>query len=109
MLTADDWIAIGTGALAVGTFVLAWVTVRTGTKDRRHDDEKRAEDGAVTVTADKLHPDQSRFTVREPAFFGSSGQEQTAATSRRVSRYSGAPRRSLSGQQVLAAAFNFIA
>jgi hypothetical protein len=44
MLGADDWIAIGTGALATGTFVLAWVTVRTGARDRRHDDEKRAED-----------------------------------------------------------------
>jgi hypothetical protein len=46
MVTADDWIAIGTGALAVGTFVLARVTVRTATADRRNDDEKRAEDRA---------------------------------------------------------------
>jgi hypothetical protein len=46
LLSADDWIAIGTGALAAGTFVLAWVTVRAGAKDRRHDDEKRTEDGA---------------------------------------------------------------
>lgn len=46
MLDPGAWTAIGTGALAVGTFVLAWVTVRTGTKDRRHDDKKRAEDRA---------------------------------------------------------------
>ena len=46
MLNAGDWTAIGTGALAAGTFVLAWVTVRTGTADRRHDDAKRAEDRA---------------------------------------------------------------
>lgn len=46
MVTADDWIAIGTGALAAGTFVLAWVTVKTSAAARRHDDEKRAEDRA---------------------------------------------------------------
>ena len=46
MLNAVEWTAIGTGALAAGTFVLAWVTVRTGTKERRHDDMKRAEDRA---------------------------------------------------------------
>ncbi|HKI42144.1 MAG TPA: hypothetical protein VKA66_17635 [Mycobacterium sp.] len=45
MVTAD-WIAIGTGALAAGTFVLAWVTVKTSAAARRHDDEKRAEDRA---------------------------------------------------------------
>jgi len=46
MLDSGAWTAIGTGALAVATLVLAWVTVRTGAKDRRHDDEKRAEDRA---------------------------------------------------------------
>ncbi len=46
MIDSGAWTAIGTGALAVGTFALAWVTVRTGTKDRRHDDKKRAEDRA---------------------------------------------------------------
>jgi len=47
MLTVEDWIAISTGgALATATFVMAWVTVRTGARDRRHDDEKRAEDRA---------------------------------------------------------------
>ncbi len=46
MLDSGDWTAIGTGTLAVGTFVLAWVTVKTSTADRRHDDEKRAEDRA---------------------------------------------------------------
>jgi hypothetical protein len=46
MVTADDWIAIGTGALAAGTFVLAWVSVKTSAAARRHDDEKRAEDRA---------------------------------------------------------------
>lgn len=46
MLNSGDWTAIGTGALAAGTFVLAWVTVKTGAADRRHDDEKRAEDRA---------------------------------------------------------------
>jgi hypothetical protein len=46
MLDSGDWTAIGTGALAAGTFVLAWVTVKTGAKERRHDDEKRAEDRA---------------------------------------------------------------
>lgn len=46
MLDSGDWTAIGTGALAVGTFVLAWVTVRTSKADRRHDDEKRAKDRA---------------------------------------------------------------
>jgi hypothetical protein len=35
-----------TGALAAGTFALAWVTVNTGKADRRHDDEKRAADRA---------------------------------------------------------------
>jgi hypothetical protein len=44
MLDSGAWTAIGTGALAAGTFVLAWVTVRTSKVDRRHDDEKRAED-----------------------------------------------------------------
>ncbi len=34
MIDSGAWTAIGTGALAVGTFALAWVTVRTGTKDR---------------------------------------------------------------------------
>jgi hypothetical protein len=46
MLNSGDWTAIGTGALAAGTFALAWVSVRTGARDRRHDDEKRAEDRA---------------------------------------------------------------
>jgi hypothetical protein len=46
MFDAGAWTAIGTGALAVGTFALAWVTVRTAKADRRHDDEKRAEDRA---------------------------------------------------------------
>jgi hypothetical protein len=46
MLDSGDWTAIGTGALAMGTFVLAWVTVWTGARDRRRDDEKRAEDRA---------------------------------------------------------------
>lgn len=46
MLDSGAWTAIGTGALAVGTLVLAWITVKTSTADRRHDDEKRAEDRA---------------------------------------------------------------
>jgi hypothetical protein len=44
MLNAADWTAIGTLGLAAATIVLAIVTVRTGAADRRHDDEKRAED-----------------------------------------------------------------
>jgi hypothetical protein len=44
MLNSGDWISIGTGALAAGTFALAWVTVRTSAADRLHDDDKRAED-----------------------------------------------------------------
>src|SRR5258708_11097711 len=46
MLDSGAWTAIGTGALAAGTFVLAWVTVKMGAADRRHDDAKRAEDRA---------------------------------------------------------------
>jgi len=46
MLDSGAWTAIGTGALAAMTFGLAWVTVRTATADRRHDDKKRAEDRA---------------------------------------------------------------
>jgi len=46
MLDSGDWTAIGTGALAVGTFVLAWVASKTAKADRRHDDAKRAEDRA---------------------------------------------------------------
>jgi hypothetical protein len=57
MVTADDWIAIGTGALAVGTLVLARVTVKTAAPDRRHDDEKRAED--------RHHDDEKR--AEDPA------------------------------------------
>ena len=56
MVSADDWIAIGTGALAVGTFVLARVTVKTAAADRRHDDEKRAED--------RRHDDEKRAEDR---------------------------------------------
>ena len=56
MLTADDWIAIGTGTLAVGTFVLARVTVKTAAADRRHDDEKRTED--------RRHDDEKRAEDR---------------------------------------------
>ena len=44
MLNSGDWTAIGTGALAVATVGLAWVTVKTAEADRRHDDTKRAED-----------------------------------------------------------------
>lgn len=44
MLDAAGWTAIGTFAVALGTFVLAVVTVRTGAADRRPDDEKRAAD-----------------------------------------------------------------
>jgi hypothetical protein len=46
MLDAAGWTAIGTVALAVATVALAAVTVRTGAADRRHDDQKRAEDRA---------------------------------------------------------------
>jgi hypothetical protein len=53
MLNADDWIAIGTGALAVGTFALAGVAARTSSAARRHDDEKRAEDRAADAEADE--------------------------------------------------------
>lgn len=56
MLTADDWIAIGTGALAIATSVLARVTVKTAAADRRHDDEKRAED--------RRHDDEKRAEDR---------------------------------------------
>jgi hypothetical protein len=56
VLTADDWIAIGTGGLAVATSVLAWVTVKTAAADRRHDDEKRAED--------RRHDDEKRAEDR---------------------------------------------
>ncbi len=41
MLDSGAWIAIGTGVLAAGTLVLARVTVKTATADRRHNDEKR--------------------------------------------------------------------
>src|SRR5580693_6581152 len=46
MLTADDWIAAGTIVLASATTGLAVVTSRVSAADRRHDDEKRAEDRA---------------------------------------------------------------
>lgn len=46
MLSPEAWTAIGTGALAVATVALAWVTVTTGKADRRHDDAKRVEDRA---------------------------------------------------------------
>jgi hypothetical protein len=55
MLGWDAWTAIGTGALAVGTFALAWVTVTTGKADRRHDDAKRAED---RVRDDRMRQEQ---------------------------------------------------
>jgi hypothetical protein len=56
MLTADDWIAIGTGALAAVTTGLAVVTVTVSAADRRHDDEKRAED--------RRHDDEKRAEDR---------------------------------------------
>ncbi len=46
MLDAESWTALCTGALAVGTFVLARVTVTISADARRHDDAKRAEDRA---------------------------------------------------------------
>lgn len=46
MLSPEAWTAIGTGALAVATVALAWVTVTTGKADRRNDDAKRVEDRA---------------------------------------------------------------
>jgi hypothetical protein len=46
MLNSADWTAIGTGALAVATIGLVWVTVKMAAADRRHDDAKRAEDRA---------------------------------------------------------------
>ena len=46
MINSADWTAICTGALAVGTFVLAGVTVKVSATARRHDDDKRAEDRA---------------------------------------------------------------
>jgi hypothetical protein len=50
MLTADDWTAIGTLALAAvtaGTAVTSVVLVRS---DRKHDDNKRAEDRAYEAS-----------------------------------------------------------
>jgi hypothetical protein len=44
MLNSGDWTAIGTGALAVATTALAWITVKMAAADRHHDDTKRAED-----------------------------------------------------------------
>ncbi len=70
MLNAADWTAIGTSALAVGTFVLAWVTVRTSTTTRRHDDEKRAEDRAADASKraeDRARDDRLREEAREQA------------------------------------------
>jgi hypothetical protein len=81
MLNADDWIAIGTGALAVGTFALAWVTVRTSSAARRHDDEKRAEDRAadtVKRTEDRTRDDRLRQEAGEEA----ERREQHALTAR---------------------------
>lgn len=46
MLNSGDWTAIGTGALALVTTGLAWVTVKVSAAARRHDDAKRAEDRA---------------------------------------------------------------
>jgi hypothetical protein len=46
MLDAESWTAVCTGALAIGTFVLAGVTVTVSAGARRHDDAKRAEDRA---------------------------------------------------------------
>ena len=46
MLTADDWIAIGTVVLAAATTGLAVVTVKVSAADRSHDNAKRAEDRA---------------------------------------------------------------
>lgn len=40
ILNAADWTAIGTIAVALGTFVLARVTVKTGAADGRHDGER---------------------------------------------------------------------
>ena len=71
MLDSGAWTAIGTGALAAGTFVLAWVTVKTGAADRRHDDEKRAGDRARDdrlrqEALDQLeHREQAERTARE--------------------------------------------
>jgi hypothetical protein len=61
----DAWIGIGTGALAVGTFVLARVTSTTAAADRHHDDEKRAEDRARD---DRLRKEQlDQLEQREQA------------------------------------------
>jgi hypothetical protein len=46
--------------LAAGTFVLAWVTVKTNSTARRHDDEKRAEDRV----RDDLRPVYHRLEER---------------------------------------------
>jgi hypothetical protein len=70
MLNAADWTAIGTLVLAIGTFVLAWVTVRTSAAARHHDDEKRAEDRAADVSKraeDRARDDRLREEAREQA------------------------------------------
>ena len=65
MLNSGDWTAIGTLALAAGTVGLAWVTVQTGKADRRHDDDKRAEDRARD---DRLRKEQlDQLEQREQA------------------------------------------
>src|SRR5579863_8134746 len=68
MLSSGDWTAIGTGALAVGTFALAWVTVRTSAVARRHDDDKRAEDRAADTAKraeDRARDDRLRQEAQE--------------------------------------------
>jgi hypothetical protein len=68
MLTADDWIAIGTIVLAAATTGLAIVTVKVSAADRRHDDKKRAEDreaDAKKRTEDRDRDDRLRQEALE--------------------------------------------
>jgi len=81
MLTADDWIAIGTIVLAAATTGLAVVTVKVSAADRRHDDEKRAEDreaDAKKRTEDRDRDDR----LRQEALEQQEHREQAERTAR---------------------------